>query len=42
MIKKKQKNVRMPRAAVLTPIDIAHVAGGDPPPTKIKDTLVGD
>ena len=43
MIRKTQKNaVRRPRAAVLTLVDLATVNGGDPPPTKIRDTLVGD
>jgi len=43
MIKKAQKNgARKPQVAVLAQVDLPHVAGGDPPPTKIKDTLVGD
>jgi len=42
MIKKKQKNTaRDPQMAELTPGRLASVAGGDPPPTKIKETLVG-
>ena len=43
MIKKVQKNVvRKPRAAVLAQTDLARVAGGNPPGSKIKETLVGD
>jgi len=43
MIKKTQNHApRKPRGAVLTKAGLTVVAGGDPPPTKIKDTLVGD
>jgi hypothetical protein len=44
MIKKAKKNAaRKPQVAVLAPVDLARVTGGDPPPmTKIKETLVGD
>jgi len=42
MIKKKQKNAaQKPRAAVLTPVDIARVVGGDGDGTKIRETLTG-
>jgi len=43
MIKKKQtKEATRPQLVVLTPMNLPLVAGGDPPPTKIRDALVGD
>ena len=43
MIKNAKKNAaRRPQIAMLVQADLARVAGGDPPPTKIKETLVGD
>jgi len=43
MIKKVLKNVvRKPPVAVAAQTDLARVAGGDPPGSKIKETLVGD
>jgi len=42
MIKKKQKNAPPKPRAVVTQADLVIVTGGDPPPSKIKETLVGD
>jgi len=42
MIKKAKNAVRKPRVLVLAHADLVGVAGGDPPATKIKETLVGD
>jgi len=43
MIKKKQKNTpRESRAALLAQDDLTRVSGGDPPMTRIRETLVGD
>jgi hypothetical protein len=42
MIKKAKNAARKPQVAVLAPVDLPRVTGGDPPATRIRETLVGD